>query len=203
MPSRLRYIAAACAVLGVLVVTSCRAEEPRLTPAVSTLTPEPTRAVEEFDLGCPVLDVDGAIPVRFAREEVDGGMNVSLPLRWSGFPAQTRSFALVLVDRTPVASEWVHWVVVGIPARTTSLPENASRRLMPTGSVESKNTFGDVGYGGPEPPVGSGVHTYEAIMYALEVDTIQLSEEPTFAEFTAAVEAVAIGRATVSGTYQR
>ncbi|MDZ4064767.1 MAG: YbhB/YbcL family Raf kinase inhibitor-like protein [Coriobacteriia bacterium] len=204
MPRRFRYVAAACAILALLVMTSCRAEELQPAPPVSTLPPEPARrTIDEFDMGCPVLESDGSIPVRFASRGIEGGLNVSLPFRWSAFPEGTRSFALVVVDRNPIASEWVHWVVVGIPERTTSLPENASLRLMPAGSLEYKNTFGEVGYGGPQPPTGSGEHTYEAVLYALEVDELELSDEPSFAEFTAAAEAVAIGRATVSGTFER
>ncbi|MDP2183453.1 MAG: YbhB/YbcL family Raf kinase inhibitor-like protein [Actinomycetota bacterium] len=204
MPRRFRCLAVACVVLALLAMTSCHAEEPQSTPTVSTLTPEPAqRDIEEFEMSCPALESDGSIPVRFAGRGIDGGLNVSLPFRWSESPAGTRSFALVVVDRNPIANDWVHWVVVGIPERTTSLPENASLRLMPTGSLESKNTFGEVGYGGPQPPAGSGEHTYEAVLYALEVDELELSDEPSFAEFTAAAEAVATGRASTSGTFEQ
>jgi phosphatidylethanolamine-binding protein (PEBP) family uncharacterized protein len=51
--------------------------------------------------------------------------NVSPALSWTGAPRGTRSFALSMVDRHPVADGYLHWLVVDIPAQVTELGEAA------------------------------------------------------------------------------
>src|SRR3990172_4988673 len=60
-----------------------------------------------------------------------GGQNISLPVAWSGAPAGTQSFALAIVDPHPVANNWVHWLVINLPATATALAEGASGQKMP------------------------------------------------------------------------
>jgi Raf kinase inhibitor-like YbhB/YbcL family protein len=79
--------------------------------------------------------------------------NVSPQLSWEDAPTETRSFALSVVDRHPVAGNYVHWLVVGIDADLRSLKTDAARAAMPDGSREVKP------YAGPFPP--SGTHDYE------------------------------------------
>jgi len=103
-----------------------------------------------------------------------GGKNVSLPLSWKSIPAGTKSFALSMVDSHPVAQNWVHWLVINIPSNVTSLEEGGSGKKMPLGSLELKNSFGDIGYGGPQPPKGTGDHPYVITIYALNVEKINV-----------------------------
>lgn len=150
---------------------------------------------ESFDAGDP-------IPAKHARDGVAGALNISPQLSWRGAPDGTRSFALVMVDRHPIAGEWVHWMVVDLPADVDSLPEGASGADMPEGAVELRNTFGDVGYGGPQPPPGSGVHEYEIGIYALNVEHLDLPEDADFAAFLEAVRPVMLEAATIRGTFE-
>src|SRR5689334_1331943 len=69
---------------------------------------------------------DGEIPTKYTCE----GAGISPPLAWSGAPAGTRSFALVVDDPDapdPKAprTTWVHWVLYGLPPSATSLAEGA------------------------------------------------------------------------------
>jgi Phosphatidylethanolamine-binding protein len=57
--------------------------------------------------------------------------NVSPRLSWKDAPSGTRSFALAMVDRHPVAGNYLHWLVVDIDAGATSLTEAASGAAMP------------------------------------------------------------------------
>jgi hypothetical protein len=132
-----------------------------------------------------------------------GGENVSIPLSWSGAPEGTKSFALSIVDPHPVANNWVHWLVVNIPQDVTSLEEGASGEGMPSGAKELKNSFGKPGYGGPQPPQGTGEHPYVVTVYALNVDKLDLDEDTTLGELQKALEGKVLASATVTGMYER
>ena len=70
------------------------------------------------------------IPIQYVMPGA-GGKNISVPLSWKNVPSGTKSFALSMVDPHPVAQNWVHWLVINIPADTVSIGEGASRRKMP------------------------------------------------------------------------
>lgn len=132
-----------------------------------------------------------------------GGKNISIPLTWKNVPSGAKSFALSIVDPHPVAQNWVHWLVINIPKEVTSLEEGASRKKMPSGSAELKNSFGDIGYGGPQPPKGTGDHPYVVTLYALNVEKLELGVSTTLSVFKKAIEGKVIESATITGMYGR
>jgi Raf kinase inhibitor-like YbhB/YbcL family protein len=125
--------------------------------------------VPTLQIQCPALGADRRIPLRNAHSRVRGGENVSLPLSWSEPPPLTRSVVVTIVDHHPIARRWIHWCVVGIPPDLDGLPEGASLhpQMLPPGVMETVNTYGEEGYGGPAPPLGSGPHEYVITVYAL------------------------------------
>ncbi len=143
------------------------------------------------------------IPVKYAYHGVDGGKNISLPFAWNAVPGNTKSFALSIVDPHPVAKYWVHWFIINIPKDTTGLVEGASLKSMPKGSKELLNTYGTLGYGGPEPPKGSGAHPYVCTLFALNVEKIDLKEKTSLAEFDSALLGKIIATAKITGMYER
>lgn len=132
-----------------------------------------------------------------------GGKNISVPLAWKNAPSGTKSFALAMIDPHPVAQNWVHWLVVNIPATIASLEEGASGKKMPPGSLELKNSFGEIGYGGPQPPKGSGDHPYVFTLYALSVERLDLAANVSPSAFKKALEGKVLGSATITGKYGR
>ena len=142
------------------------------------------------------------IPLKYVMPGA-GGQNVSVPLSWSGAPAGTRSFALAMVDPHPVANNWVHWLVIDLPGDATSLPEGATGRKMPQGAVELKNSFGETGYGGPQPPRGSGDHPYVFTLYALSVPKVEVGKSAGLAAFKQALEGKTLATASLTGYFGR
>jgi Raf kinase inhibitor-like YbhB/YbcL family protein len=155
-------------------------------------------------ISSPAFETGGLIPAEHATTAVPGGANTSIPYEWRNAPQGTKSYALVLIDRAPVARNWVHWIVYDIPASSTALPAGASSSRLPQGARELKNTFGQVGYGGPQPPPGTGKHPYEATLYALDVETLSLA--PSSATLDGLEEAMRghiLGTASMTGNFGR
>jgi Raf kinase inhibitor-like YbhB/YbcL family protein len=144
----------------------------------------------------------GKIPSQYVMPGA-GGQNISVPLSWSGAPAGTQSFALSVVDPHPVARNWLHWLVIDLPKDSTGLPEGASGRKMPQGAQELKNSFGDTGYGGPQPPRGTGDHPYVFTLYALSLPKVEVSKSAGLATFRQALEGKILATAPLTGYFGR
>jgi Raf kinase inhibitor-like YbhB/YbcL family protein len=126
-------------------------------------------AVDADPLGMPkTLRVEsaafadgGMIPEKFSSD----GADVSPPLAWSGAPAATKRYALVVDDPDAPGGTFTHWIVWNLEA--TKLDE-AVPAVPPTPIpfAQGRNSFGGAGYGGPSPP--SGTHRYVFRVYALD-----------------------------------
>ena len=157
-----------------------------------------------MNLQCPVLQAGNLIPNRYAFRGVAGAQNLSLPLKWSDVPSETRSFLLTIIDRHPVANNWLHWCLVNIPAGVDHLTEGISRRgPLPEGSFELRNSFGEEGYGGPKPPRGSGPHQYVITLYALSVDSLPASPKTTHPDLLQMIDAKVLATASTVGTFEQ
>jgi Raf kinase inhibitor-like YbhB/YbcL family protein len=142
------------------------------------------------------------IPIQYVMPGA-GGKNISIPLKWKNVPAGTKSFVLSIVDPHPVAQNWVHWLVIHIQAQATAIEEGASKKKMPIGSVELKNSFGDIGYGGPQPHKGTGDHPYVVTLYALNVEKLDLGANTSLSAFKKAIDGKVVGSASITGKYGR
>jgi phosphatidylethanolamine-binding protein (PEBP) family uncharacterized protein len=75
--------------------------------------------------------------------------------------------------------------------------------VLPAGAKELENTFGSTGWGGPQPPPGSGTHPYEFLLYALTVENLNLPVNTNLASFNKAIEGRVLATAKLVGTYER
>lgn len=210
-PAGITFIVAG--IISVTLVTGCGSESVEDSKpaadasgqAAPSAEETPTAQVEPVELrvSSTGFSPGAAMPVRYAKETVADGRNVSPALQWTGAPASVASFALVMVDRHPIADNWVHWMVVDIPATTTALQENASGALMPIGARELANTFGETGYGGPSPPPGSGPHSYEITVYGLSVNKLDLPDAASLEAFESAVSDVTVVKGSIVGTFEQ
>jgi Raf kinase inhibitor-like YbhB/YbcL family protein len=161
------------------------------------LPPAPSFSVESDDV------TDGAPqPDRHAHQSA-GGENVSPHLRWSGFPEETKSFAVTCYDPdAPTGSGFWHWSLLNIPADVTELPPGASPDGLPDGAVEVRNDYGEFGYGGAAPPAGDIAHRYVYTVFAVDTDTLDIPKEasPAYVGFNLTFHTLA--RGAIRPTYQ-
>jgi Raf kinase inhibitor-like YbhB/YbcL family protein len=134
------------------------------------------------------------------------GKNLSPALFWSGAPAETKSFAIMVHDPdAPTGSGFWHWVAYNIPAGTESIPAEAGdvkKKGMPVGSVQGRTDFGTFGYGGPCPPPGKP-HHYHFRVFALKVPKLEVPADATAALIGFNVQANKIAEADLVGLYGR
>lgn len=107
------------------------------------------------------------IPRRFSGE----GENYSPPLRWSGVPENARELVLLVHDPDAPQGDFVHWVLYNIPPNVNALPEHVATVEQPpevNGAVQGTNDMDGLGYTGPLPPRGHGLHHYHFQVFALD-----------------------------------
>jgi hypothetical protein len=105
-----------------------------------------------------------AIPARYAGER-----GIAPEVQWSQVPHETQEVVVLCEDPdAPFPQPYVHWVVYGLSPSQTSLPEGlAPDAKLGNDAHQGKNSAGRVGYTGPQPPRGHGVHHYHFQVFAL------------------------------------
>lgn len=155
-------------------------------------------ALSEMTLTSTAFSEGQAIPKKYTGD----GEDVSPPLFWENPPGDTQSFAVICHDPdAPLISSngtygFVHWVVYNLPASADSLAEGS-----PAGTP-GKNNFGKLGYGGPQPPEGHGLHRYYFWVLALDTE-LELDEGLSLWQLLETIEPNVIGMNRLVGTYQR
>jgi Raf kinase inhibitor-like YbhB/YbcL family protein len=149
-------------------------------------------------------DVAESAPLK--EDQVFAVGNGSPHLRWSGFPAETRSFAVTCYDPdAPTGSGFWHWVLFDIPVSVTELPAGAGTGDMaglPRGAVHARNDYGTRDFGGAAPPAGDGPHRYVFTVYAVDAERLGPDENATPAQVGFMLRFHALGRAQVIGEYE-
>jgi len=133
------------------------------------------------------------IPIQHTGE----GDDISPPLRWQEVPEGTRSLALICEDPDAPHNTWDHWIIYNIPPSISVLAEGIKQ--LPHGIQSCQNSWGEKGYGGPNPP--SGKHRYFFTLYALDT-VLQLPEDATKANLINAMRSHTLAEANLVGCYE-
>lgn len=157
-----------------------------LLPAVDSFVLTSEDVADGVEL--PLLQVS-------ASANADGG-DQSPQLSWSGFPARTKSFVITCYDPdAPTPSGFWHWVLVDVPAGTTSLPTNAGAlgAQGPGRSFQVRNDLGSADYAGAAPPPGDRPHRYYFVVHAVDVEFLgaAASASPAVVSFMLAFHTLA------------
>src|SRR5690349_23974057 len=141
-----------------LLVTACSFARPPASTQNVDVTQLPVSSDGIFTLRSSVVSEGGALPKEFTCD----GASATLPLEWSGAPAGTKSFALIMHHIPgPGDSHW-YWVLYDIPGEVTSLVRNRSG----IGKLGNNRVNSETKYA-PPCSKGPGEKIYTYTVYAL------------------------------------
>lgn len=110
----------------------------------------------------------GTLPTEFTGD----GTGATLPLAWSGVPAGTRSYTLIMHHIDPKGKTKWYWTLYNIPANVQSLAKNVQGvGTSGNNSINKRTEYA------PPHSKGPGPKTYIYTIYALS-STLQFSEPP-------------------------
>jgi Raf kinase inhibitor-like YbhB/YbcL family protein len=105
-----------------------------------------------------VFNDGGKIPDKYTKY----GENRIPPLHLDDVPEKARSLALIVDDPDAPSGTFNHWLLFNVDPRTRDIKEDS----VPVMATQGLNDYGEVAYGGPQPP--SGEHRYFFKAYALD-----------------------------------
>jgi len=133
------------------------------------------------------------------------GENKSPELHWKNAPKETKSFAITVYDPdAPTGSGWWHWMIVNIPAKTSTINTNASaQKSLPKGAVETMTDYGSASFGGACPPEGDKAHRYMFTIYALDTEKLDVNAKSDSALVGYMIHSHSIEKASIVSYYGR
>jgi Raf kinase inhibitor-like YbhB/YbcL family protein len=154
----------------------------------------PSFAVTSEDVADGVLLTDKHVYNSFGMS----GENISPQLSWSGFPAETKSFAITCYDPdAPTGSGFWHWLVIDIPVSVTALAAGAGEGAgsLPDGAFHVRNDYGSKDFGGAAPPAGDEPHRYVFAVHAVDAEKLGIDSDvsPAVAGFNLRFHTIARG----------
>lgn len=169
-------------------VVACAREVPATQEEVRVTLSLSSTAIEEGD----------RIPVKYTCD----GQDISPPLLWGEPPQVTEAFALIVDDPDAPGGVFTHWVLYNLPANVHQLREGIpAQERLENGTLQGKNDFGRIGYGGPCPPRGPA-HRYRFTIYALD-KSLDLKPKASKKQLLDAMKGHVLAQGQLIGTYQR
>jgi len=137
-----------------------------------------------------VFNDGGKIPDKYTKY----GENRIPPLHLDDVPEKARSLALIVDDPDAPSGTFNHWLLFNVDPRTRDIKEDS----VPVMATQGLNDYGEVAYGGPQPP--SGEHRYFFKAYALDT-VLALSRGTRRQELEREMRDHVLDSATLMGKY--
>ena len=148
-------------------------------------------------LSSPAFGPGKSIPEKFSCK----GSNVSPALIWTGAPANTASYAIIVDDPDAPSGTFVHWVIYNIPSISNGLAEAVPQSpTFDDGTAQGKNSGNSQYYQGPCPP--SGTHRYFFKLYALD-SQLELPPGATAVQVMKAMQGHILAQGELMGTFSK
>lgn len=147
--------------------------------------------IDKLAISSPAVASHGRVPDRNTADHEN-----EIPvLSVSGIPDGTVELAIVCHDPdAPLPHGFTHWTLYGLAPREGTIdPESDGARPGPNG-------IGAIGWSGPQPPPGHGLHHYYFWVYAL---SRPVDGAPTREDFLNGHADAIIEQARLVGTYER
>jgi len=151
-----------------------------------------------FTLTSSAFAPGAAIPAQYSCK----GADTSPPLEWSGVPANTATFAIIMDDPDAPGGTWVHWLIWNFPPGGNGMSEGTPRfERFDDGGRQGRNSFHKIGYYGPCPPAGA-THRYSFRLYALDAK-LDLAAGASRSQLDAAMKGHVLAETEYMGTFHR
>jgi Raf kinase inhibitor-like YbhB/YbcL family protein len=155
-------------------------------------------------LSSPDIVDGGVIPDKHTARAAPA-TPVSPALNWTGTPAGTQSFVLVMHDLDVVVgkgtSDNLHWLAFNIPGTATSLPQGvATTATLADGTIQPRNRNSN-GFQGPGAPPGI-YHHYVFELWALDAK-LPLDANATREQVMAAMDGHVLDKGVLVGRFHR
>jgi len=171
-----------------VAAVSCTPGEPEL----------PDEGEMTLSLSSLVFQEGENIPIKYTCD----GQDISPPFTWSEPPPETQSFAFIMDDPDAPGGVFTHWLLFNLPSDSRELPEAVPPdNELASGALQGKNSYGEIGYGGPCPPPGAA-HHYRFTIYALD-QSLDLMAGASRKQVIDAITGHILARGQLIGMYQR
>jgi Raf kinase inhibitor-like YbhB/YbcL family protein len=132
----------------------------------------------------------GMIPDKYTKY----GENRIPPMHIDDIPERARSLALIVDDPDAPSGTFNHWLLFNLDPRIRDIKEDC----VPVMATQGRNDYGEVAYGGPQPP--SGEHRYFFKAFALD-SVLPLSRGSERPELEREMQDHVLDSATLMGRY--
>jgi Raf kinase inhibitor-like YbhB/YbcL family protein len=158
------------------------------------------KEVKQMTISSAFKDGD-FIPKKYACE----GQDINPEIVVSNVPEGAKTIAIICEDPDAPIGTFVHWILWNFPVNGSSvkIPEGIKKlEKLPDGAMQGYNDFGKIGYNGPCPPKGHGVHHYHFKVYAVN-NVLELKGKITKKELEKALSGKILAQAEIIGLYER